>query len=139
VKDGFVVRIRAVLDRLNRTSGFVILPVLAASYVLFGHPSVSELLQFGTVFGVVALVVSFRHLRDEEGGDRALVLSLLAIAVLGTVAYVTVSSLHSWQWVGGIVGLVAIPLVVKGFLWFVDNLGERDRLRDDVWQDRPRY
>jgi hypothetical protein len=109
--------------------------------VLFGHASVSELLQAGTLFGVVALVVSLRHLRDEERGDRALALSLLAITTLGAVAFVTVSSLHSWRWVGGLVIVVAIRFVAKGFgfSWFVDDVGDRDKPGDDVWRERPRY
>jgi MFS family permease len=121
--------------------------VLAAAVAVVAGlgASISEWLQFGTVVALGTLAWSLRHLRDDERGDRALVVSLLGIAILGAVLFVSVSSLHSWRWVGGLVVALAFPLVVKG----IGRLGDRpsgargetlSELNDptaDVWRKLP--
>jgi 1,4-dihydroxy-2-naphthoate octaprenyltransferase len=132
-------QIRSLLVRLDRIGGLILLVAFLALFVLL-RPSISEWLQLGALVAVPTLIWSLRNLRDDERGDRALVSSLLGVAVLGTVLFVTVSSLHSWSWVGGVVTALAIPLVVKGIRWFgrtpnVSRPFDPDDPTADVWQE----
>ena len=111
-----MIRIRSALARLNRIGGYAFAAAAVAVFVLLG-PSTPDWLQLGALVAVGTLAWSLWHLRDDEQGDRALVVALLDVAVLGAVLFVTVSSLHSWSWVGGVVTALAIPLVVKGIRW----------------------
>jgi hypothetical protein len=130
--------IRSALARLNRIGGYAIAAAAVAVFVLLG-PSTSDWLQLGTLVALGTLAWSLRHLRDDEHGDRALVVALLDVAVLGTVLFVTISLLHSWSWVGGGVAVLVIPLVVKGIRWFgrtpnVSPPFDPDHPTRDVWQ-----
>lgn len=142
-----VTRTRAALGPLNRIGGFAILAAVLAFFILHGL-SVSVWLQMGTIVAGGALGWSLRHLRDEEQGDHAMVVALLAVAVLGAVLFVTISSLHSWRWIPGLIGTLAIFLVPKGFVWLVDWLDRPPRVgaptdandaTPDVWQKLTRY
>ena len=109
------------LHRLNVWGGAALFVAVWLVILFVMRPGVSWWLEGGTVIGSVGLFFSLRQLRDEEQGDSALLRALLSVAILGAVVFVTLHSVHSWRWVFRIAGIVAIPLLVKGFFWLADR------------------
>jgi hypothetical protein len=98
----------------------------------------TDLVEALGLVAILGLALSLPRLRTD-GGDRALATVLLSAAILGVALWVTVSSLHSWRWIAGLAGALAIPLVARGVSCFVDNVGDRDRFEGEAWRERPRY
>jgi uncharacterized BrkB/YihY/UPF0761 family membrane protein len=64
-----------------------------------------------------------------------------AIALFVGLLFIVHPDVSHWLWRGllGLLAALAIPLLVNGFSWFVDHVGDRERLEGDAWRERPRF